>query len=154
MAARKRGNAKTSGGRGSPEAIEKRRTARQLNTLLSGGSKASSRLDGRTEKRRQRLVKELKAGRRGTPLKPIDFVSHVNELLQIGETLGSLRKQGVKPRKVEATPAILDIARRTQKAYEFRTEAWKLLGLEVGDGKGATKAAAKKRTRRARKRKG
>ena len=80
MATKRRSTAKkTSGGRGSAEAIEKRRAARQLNSLFSGESKRSKGLDGRTEKRRQRLLKELKEGRRGKPLKAIETVAHIRE---------------------------------------------------------------------------
>jgi hypothetical protein len=133
MAAKKGGSRKAATGRGRPEAVEKRRTARELNTLLGGAS--DKKLDGRTEKRRKRLVKELKTGRRGTPLKPIEVVSHVDELLEIGETLSSLRKQGVKARKTEASPEVLDAVKRTQKAYGFRPEAWKMLGVTVEGAK-------------------
>src|SRR5262245_37045434 len=84
------------GGRGSIEAIEKRRAARQLNSVFTGGAKQGGVLDGRTEKRRRRLIKELKEGKNGKILKPIEIVSHTHELLELGETLSSLRKAGVK----------------------------------------------------------
>ena len=139
--ARTKTTKKPAGGRGSAEAVAKRRAARQLNTLLSGGKQPGDKLDGRTEKRRLRLVKELKDGRRGRPLKAIDFVTHVNELLEIGETLASLRKQGVKARKPEQTPELLDVARAAQKAYGFRADAWKMMGLDLA-------AEPKKKTRK------
>ena len=129
MAARKRASTKTSGGRGSPEAIAKRRTARQLNALLEGGAKAGPKLDGRTEKRRKRLIRELKDGKRGTPLKPVEVVSHTHELLGLGETLPSLKKQGVKPRKFEVTEEVMEVARETQAAYDYAEDAWKMLGI-------------------------
>jgi hypothetical protein len=129
MATKKRGGAKPASGRGSPEAVEKRRTARQLNTLL--GAASDKKLDGRTEKRRKRLIKELKDGRRGKPLKPIEVVTHTDELLEIGETLSSLRKQGVKPRKTDITDEVMEAAQRTQKAYGFKPEAWKMLGINL-----------------------
>ena len=75
---------KDSGGRGSAEAIEKRRVARQLNSLFGGGGRPSGKLDGRTEKRRQRLLKELKDGKGDQPLKPIEIITHANELLEMG----------------------------------------------------------------------
>jgi len=61
--------------RGSPEAIEKRRVARVFNDILGGRGASAHKLDGRTEKRRQRLLKELEAGcARGTrELKPLDL---------------------------------------------------------------------------------
>ena len=151
---------KSSGGRGSPEAIEKRRTARQLNTLLMGGPKKGAKLDGRTEKRRRRLIKELKGGRSGKELKPIDVVTHVNELMEIGETLASLKKQGVKPRKTDTSPEIMDTVSRTQKAYGFRPEAWKMLGIDLtaasapkkrGPSKAAKSGKSPRKTSRKRK---
>lgn len=137
-------------GRGSPEAIAKRRAARQLNTLLTGGVRDPNKVDGRTEKRRKRLVRELKEGKRGQPLKPIDFVSHVNELMDLGESMSSLKKHGVKPRKTEATPDIVAIAEQTQAAYGFHADAWRMLGLNVsaaGSG-GAKKPGARKAARK------
>ena len=126
MNARTKGSKKTSGGRGSKEAVQKRRAARNLNTLLTGGSKVSNKLDGRTEKRRQRLVGELKNGRAGKALKPIDFAQHVHELLEMGETISSLKKQGVKQRKVELTPDVAaaeDFDRASQRhSGELDTE--------------------------------
>src|SRR5512146_414104 len=60
--------------RGSPEAIEKRRVARVFNDVLGGRLASAHKLDGRTEKRRQRLLAELEAGKaRGSrELKPLD----------------------------------------------------------------------------------
>lgn len=121
---------KVAEGRGSPEAVEKRRSARQLNTLL-GGAENRPGLDGRTEKRRQRLLRELKEGRRGTPLKPIDFVTHVHELMELGETVVSLKKLGVKPRKSEISAELMEVVERAQAAYEFRPDAWRMLGIRL-----------------------
>jgi hypothetical protein len=129
MAARKRASTKKSGGRGSPEAIAKRRTARQLNALLEGGTKDGPKLDGRTEKRRKRLIQELIDGKRGEGLKPVEAVSHTNELLTLGETLASLKRQGVKPRKFETSVEIMAVARATQAAYGYSEDAWKIIGI-------------------------
>jgi hypothetical protein len=126
---------KDSGGRGSAEAIEKRRTARQLNTLLGAG-KSDGRMDGRTAKRRERLIRELKDGRRGRPLKPTEMVSHVDELMTLGETLGSLAKLGVKPLRIPLTADLLDVIERMQKAYNYNKQAWKILGVTVPEGRG------------------
>jgi len=162
MAKAKKGTTKknSGGGRGSAEAIEKRRVARQLNALiLGGGDTDKPKLDGRTEKRRKRLIKELKEGRSGKGLKPIDVVLHTNELLEIGETLGSIKKQGVKVQKIDPTPEVQETISRAQKAYGFRIDAWKMLGLVV-DAEGnvgvktraprgsAPKKAAKKKAKK------
>lgn len=141
---------KSSGGRGSAEAIEKRKVARQLNAVLSGESK-KARLDGRTEKRRQRLIDELKEGKGGKPLKPIEVVDHTNQLLEIGETIATLRKQGVKPRKTDAD-GIRDVIERAQKAYGFHPDAWRMLGVKLA-AEGAPKKSAKKPAKRTAKKK-
>ncbi len=58
-----RGDGGATNRRGSPEAIEKRRVARVFNDILGGSGSAAGKLDGRTEKRRQRLLSELEAGK-------------------------------------------------------------------------------------------
>ncbi len=116
--------------RGSPEAIEKRRVARVFNDVL-GGRVASAKLDGRTEKRRQRLLKELEAGKaRGTrELKPLDILQRVQELMDLGEPLSSIRKV-TKVRKSPVPPEnLVDLIERLQKAYSFRPEVYRFVGI-------------------------
>src|SRR5689334_230828 len=99
--------------RGSPEAIEKRRAARAFNDLLSGGARVVR--DGRTEKRRQRLLSELERGtaRAGAqPLKPIDVLSRVQALLELGETVAAIKKACKPPRPIESTTALVEHVRR------------------------------------------
>ena len=141
-----------SSGRGSVEAIEKRRAARQLNAIFSGKSKAGAALDGRTEKRRKRLLKELKEGKKGEPLKAIELVSHADELLKLGETVSSIRKNGVKMSKVDLPDNAEDVIRRTQAAYGFSVEAWKILGLKLDvpqDEEGKPSKSGKRPAKRA-----
>ncbi len=142
---------RSSGGRASAEAIEKRRVARQLNTLFGGGHNQPGKLDGRTEKRRQRLLKELKEGRSGQPLKPIEIIAHAHELLEMGETLTAIRKNGVKTPKLELDGSAEKVATvlRAQEAYGFRPEVWKLLGIELAelapDGHGGKNSSRRRR---------
>jgi hypothetical protein len=131
--AKQKKSAKSSGGRGSAEAIRKRKVARHLNSIFAGEGGTDSKLDGRTEKRRKRLVVELSKGKDGEALKPMDVVTHVNELLSIGETSASLRKQGVKPRKIELDSARVAAVEEAQAAYKFRSEAWRFLGIEMDE---------------------
>jgi len=143
---------KSTGGRGSAEAIEKRRVARQLNSLFGGGSNQAGKLDGRTEKRRQRLFKELKEGRSGQPLKPIEIIAHANELLELGESLAAIRKNGVKTPKLEFDGSAdkVETVLRAQEAYGFRHEAWKLFGIdltELTSSNVAAKTAGRRRRR-------
>jgi hypothetical protein len=117
--------------RGSPEAIEKRKAARIFNDVLGGGGGAGHKLDGRTEKRRQRLLKELEQGMaRGTKeLKPLDVLQHVQELLELGEPLSSIRKV-TKVRKNALPPdSIVEVVGRLQKAYGFRPEVYRFVGI-------------------------
>ncbi|MCL2779549.1 MAG: hypothetical protein FWD73_16275 [Polyangiaceae bacterium] len=117
--------------RGSPEAIEKRRVARVFNDVLGGRTAVAHKLDGRTEKRRQRLLKELEAGRaRGArALKPTDILQRVQQLMDLGEPLRSIRKV-TKIRKVNVpTEAVVDLVARLHVAYAFRPEVYRFVGL-------------------------
>jgi hypothetical protein len=117
--------------RGSPEAIQKRRAARQFNDVLGGRGASAQKLDGRTEKRRQRLLKELADGvaRGRRDLKPLDVLQRVQELMDLGETLGSIRKVA-KVRKTTLDPAaVLTVVQRLHEAYKFRPEAYRFVGI-------------------------
>ena len=117
--------------RGSPEAIEKRRVARVFNDILGGRGSAAAKLDGRTEKRRQRLLKELELGKaRGTrELKPLDVLQRVQELMDLGEPLSSIRKVA-KVRKNTVPPeAIVGVVERLHRAYAFRPEVYRFVGI-------------------------
>ena len=120
--------------RGSPEAIEKRRAARALNAIFVGRQEGPQGLDGRTEKRRKRLVAELKEGKsaKGEALQPVEQLQHVNDLMEIGETVATLRKQGVRfPRtRVPELKGADDLIAQVQEAYSFRDEAWRILGVK------------------------
>lgn len=130
--AKKRPKKAAATGRGSKEAIEKRRVARHLNTLLAGKT-SRPKLDGRTEKRRQRLLKELKDGKRGKPIKPIEVVQHVDELLKMGESVSSLRRAGIKPRRTALNDEISETVSNAQKIYGFERDSWRMLGLDVDE---------------------
>ncbi len=145
-----KGARRDTGGRGSAEAIEKRRVARQLNTLFGANGHQAGKLDGRTEKRRQRLLKELKDGKRGQALKPIEIITHASELLEMGETLATIRKNGLKATKIEidGQGEKADAVRRAQEAYKFHPEVWKLLGIDLDElGEAPEAVAAKKKKR-------
>lgn len=119
--------------RGSPEAIEKRRVARLFNDILGGRGHGAHKRDGRTEKRRQRLMRELESGKvRGArELKPLDVLQRVNELLSLGEPLSAIRKI-TKIRKTGVSEeSIVDVVSRLHKAYGFRPECYRFVG--VGD---------------------
>lgn len=139
--------------RGSPEAIAKRRAARALNRLFDeGGSSAS--MDGRTLKRKKRLIKELKEGRSGKPLKAHEVLAHVDELLALGETVTSIRK--MKP-LTPPTPSLnaqtIEVIEATQATYGFDPKAWKILGVDIdkalgANGAGSDRTAKKKASRK------
>lgn len=117
--------------RGSPEAIEKRRVARVFNDILGGRGAAANKLDGRTEKRRQRLLKELEAGKaRGSrELKPLDILQRVQELMDLGEPLSSIRKVTKVRKNALPAEAIVDVVERLHRAYSFRPEVYRFVGI-------------------------
>ena len=117
--------------RGSPEAIEKRRVARVFNDILGGRGAASHKLDGRTEKRRQRLLKELEAGKaRGSrELKPLDVLQRVQELMDLGEPLSSIRKVTKVRKNALPAEAIVEVIERLHRAYSFRPEVYRFVGI-------------------------
>ncbi len=117
--------------RGSPEAIAKRRAARALNSLFTR-SASTSALDGRTLKRKNRLRKELAEGNGGTPIKAHEVLSHVTELLALGESLGSIRAlKPMLPPSLPVTDENVAIIRETQESYNFDPRAWKFLGIDI-----------------------
>ena len=117
--------------RGSPEAIEKRRVARVFNDILGGRGAASHKLDGRTEKRRQRLLKELEAGKaRGSrELKPLDILQRVQELMDLGEPLSSIRKVTKVKKSPVSSESIVGVVERLHRAYSFRPEVYRFVGI-------------------------
>jgi hypothetical protein len=119
--------------RGSPEAIEKRRVARLFNDILGGRGSGAHKHDGRTEKRRQRLMRELEAGKvRGArEMKPLDVLSRVNELLELGEPLSAIRKIARVRKNAVPAEGIVEVISRLHKAYGFRPECYRFVG--VGD---------------------
>jgi hypothetical protein len=119
--------------RGSPEAIEKRRVARLFNDILGGRGNGTSKRDGRTEKRRQRLMRELESGKvRGSrELKPVDVLQRVHELMELGEPLSSIRKIAKVRKALVAPESMVEVVTRLHKAYGFRAECYRFVG--VGD---------------------
>src|SRR5690606_7478479 len=102
--------------------------------------------------------KELKEGKSGEALKAHEVLSHVTELLEVGENLTSIRR--LKPR-LPPTPSMTDetvvgVVRDTQRSYSFDPRAWKLLGIDIEavvsgepapEKKAAKKRVAKKKTK-------
>ena len=119
--------------RGSPEAIEKRRVARLFNDILGGRGKGAHKHDGRTEKRRQRLMRELESGKvRGSrEMKPLDVLVRVHELMELGEPLSSIRKVTKVRRTTVPAESMVEVVSRLHKAYGFRPECYRFVG--VGD---------------------
>ena len=118
--------------RGSPEAIEKRRVARLFNDILGGRGAGAHKRDGRTEKRRQRLVRELEQGKASgsRELKPLDVLQRVNELLNLGEPLSSIRKVAKVRKSTVAPDEMVEVVTRLHKAYGFRSECYRFVGID------------------------
>jgi hypothetical protein len=118
--------------RASPAAVEKRRAARSFNELILSGGRAKERLDGRTEKRRQRMLDELREGvgrASKRPLKPIDVLLRAQALLELGESVSSLKKVCRAARPVPITEELVEGVRRLHEAYGFRVELYALVGI-------------------------
>lgn len=136
--------------RGSPEAIEKRRIARVFNHILGGRGASANKLDGRTEKRRQRLLKELEVGKaRGShELKPLDVLQRVQELMDLGEPVSSIRKIAKVRKNGLPAEAIVKVVAELHRLYGFRPETYRFVG--IGDDvlrDAGVLASAAKRTR-------
>ena len=116
--------------RGNREAS--RRAAVQRHPRADAGNGAHKR-DGRTEKRRQRLMRELEQGKvRGSrELKPLDVLQRVNELLSLGEPLSSIRKIAKVRKATVPAESMVEVVSRLHKAYGFRPECYRFVG--VGD---------------------
>ena len=128
--------------------------ARLFNDVLGGRGAGVRKHDGRTEKRRQRLLRELESGKvRGAhELKPLDVLVRVIELLGLGEPLRSIRKVA-KVRKNEVPPEeVVEVVGRLHRAYAFRPECYRFVGLsdEVLRLAGVVSAEPKKRQRKTR----
>lgn len=118
--------------RGSPEAVEKRTAARKLNRLLTEGSEGLASGDGRTARRRARLLRELEEGTRSPRdgLKPIELLQRAHDLLVLGETVTSLRKViRVHPRPPIDPAEARELLAQIDAAYGFRPEVYEFLGL-------------------------
>jgi hypothetical protein len=128
--AKAKSGARSGNRRGSPEAIEKRRVARAFNDLMGGGGSAP-KLDGRTEKRRQRLLRELEEGKAhgARELKPLDVLTRVNELLELGEQIATIRKARKLPRAIAADEGTVELVHRLHNAYGFRRETYRFVGI-------------------------
>ena len=102
------------------------------------------------ERRRQRLLAELRDGKKGRPLAPIEVLTHAAELLELGESLASIQAFGVQPREAPRSLELLEAARRVQVAYALPPELFSLIGLELGgeQTKSPSSSGARARSRR------
>jgi hypothetical protein len=118
-------------GRASKQAIMKRRAARHFNDMLLGA--APTALDGRTAKRRARILAELKAGASRAskkPLKPIDVLLRVQSLIDLGEPLGSIRKATGPVKSAPRTAELEQGLRTLHQAYGFSPDAYAFVGID------------------------
>lgn len=119
--------------RANPEVVEKRRAARQFNDLLLAANGNVREVDGRTEKRRQRLLDELKEGQARaskSPLKPIEILTRVATLFELGMSAAAIRKVCKPPRRVVPTTELVDGVRALHAAYSFPIEAYAFVGVD------------------------
>lgn len=119
----------TANRRASPEAVEKRRAARAFNEAVLGPTPRAG--DGRTERRRRRLLKELASGTTssGHDLKPIEVLLRVQALLDLGETAASIEQAVTPPPPVPPSDALVERVRRLHQAYGFAPETYRFAGV-------------------------
>jgi hypothetical protein len=115
--------------RGDPEVVAKRRAARLFNDVVLGRRPGAS--DGRTERRRRRLLEELSSGtsRAGRALTPIDVLTRVQQLLELGAPLAEIRRACPPPASPPPTPELVERLRLLQEAYGFTPEVYTFIGL-------------------------
>ncbi len=65
-------------------------------------------------------------------MKPVDVLQHAAELLDLGETLASLRKVARYDRMFQTVPedGLLAALTNLQSAYRFRVEVYRFVGIE------------------------
>ncbi len=113
--------------RGSPEAIEKRKVGRLFNEHLGSGGR---KLDGRTRRRRMRLLSELRTGAMETrKLKAIEVLLRVRELLEIGEGMRSIRQVCKVPAPMPPTRESIALVKRLHQSYGFPRKAYRFVGI-------------------------
>jgi hypothetical protein len=78
-------------------------------------------------------MRELESGKvRGSrELKPLDVLQRVNELMELGEPLSSIRKIAKVRKAMVPADSMVDVVTRLHKAYGFRVECYRFVG--VGD---------------------
>jgi len=85
-----------------------------------------------SNRKRRRLRMELERGRDGKPLKAVEVLTRVDELLALGEPFESLRRLDVKaPRRPKLDEQAVALIREAQQIYGFDPRAWKVLGVDL-----------------------
>lgn len=114
--------------RGSPEAVEKRRVARAFNERFADA--VAPALDGRTARRRTRLLAELAHGHDdGRPFRPLDVLVRVHELLSLGCSEQAIAHAHRPPRSVRVTPDKVALLRRLHEAHGFAPASYRFVGF-------------------------
>jgi hypothetical protein len=112
-----------------PETIRKRRAARAFNELLLGPKTAP---DGRHERRRTRLLRELRQHASGkAPLKPVDVLGRVDALLELDTELAVIEAAVPPPPSLPASPELVQRLRALHEAYGFREACYRFVGIDA-----------------------
>ncbi len=101
-----------------------------FNEVIAGPKPRSG--DGRTERRRKRLLAELERGttQKGADLKPIDVLLRAQALLDLGELFEVISAARKVPPPVKATDELVEGVRDLHSAYTFAAEVYTLVGIE------------------------
>lgn len=78
------------------------------------------------------MLKELSDGATGSgqDLKPIDVLLRVQWLLNMGETVESLKKVRPQPITVKVTEALINGVKQLNDAYDFAPEVYRFVGID------------------------
>jgi hypothetical protein len=113
--------------RGDALAVARNVSARKLNGLFS-----QAPLDGRSLRRKTRLIALLRDGDSGEPLDAHRALTAITALLELGETVAAIK--ALAPRLPAAPPLtdeLRDVIAEAQAAHGHDPRAWKLLGVDL-----------------------
>ncbi len=102
--------------------------ARAINTMF--GAYVSRLRDGRTARKLARLRAEFEEGSK-QGMKPIEILSRVAQLMELGETVESLSKLHPLPVRRKLDAATAGLVLRLDANYQFPVAAYSFLGIQA-----------------------
>ena len=114
--------------RGAPDVVEKRRIAREFNTVFSGkGGEKSTKFDGRVLKRCNRLLEALS---QPANMKAIEILKGIDFLLGAGYKRAEIHAKIPRGAGLPSDRVGVDVLLALHVAYGFRYETYRLAGFK------------------------